>query len=343
MKKFFLNKKLMTVVLSLSLVLIICSTAVFAAFKGGLPGAEKILSGIELPDFPEFPDFSPGIESPSEENSSKPEENEVDLNDVTINPMEPEIPDVPEEPEIENIVEGPIVFRAPERMMAITLTAGIDYYTESDMSIEDIKKSIDKAIADAKDLSANTIFLETSFGDFVIYGSEDMPQAKTSIDMLGYASEKAKSEGLFVYAVFDVLKINNSGKAEVSSVLNDEQLSAIGRNAKALAKYDIDGIMLNTYTVESEGTAYSDYMKYGSGMGFENYLRSNVEAAVTAAYKAVKRKIPELLWVLRLIPFGQTASLLRREVRPKLPTKALLTVLQTQKNSLTKVLRILLR
>ena len=104
--------------------------------------------------------------------------------------------------------------------------------------------------------------------------------------------EKAKEADLFVYVVFDVLKSNNDGKAEVSSVLNNEQISAIGRNAKALAKYDIDGIMLNTYTVESEGTAYSDYMKYGSGMGFENYLRSNVEAAVTAAYKAVKKENP---------------------------------------------------
>ena len=289
MKKFFLNKKLMTVVLSLSLVLIICGTAVFAAFQSGLPGIEKILNGIEIPDFPEFPINS---EPSSEEESSEQEEIEVDLNDVTINPVEPEIPDVPEEPEIENVVEGPIVFRAPDRMMAITLAAGIDYYTESTMSTEDIQKSIDKAIADAKELSANTVFLETSFGDSVIYSSEDMPQAKTSIDMLGYASQKAKNEGLFVYVVFDVLKSNNDGKAEVSSVLNNEQISAIGRNAKALAKYDIDGIMLNTYTVESEGTAYSDYMKYGSGMGFENYLRSNVEAAVTAAYKAVKKENP---------------------------------------------------
>ena len=68
--------------------------------------------------------------------------------------MEPEIT-----PEEEDVVSGPIVYRAPERMMAITLKAGVDYYTEEGMSTEDIQKSIDKAIEDAKKLSANTVFL----------------------------------------------------------------------------------------------------------------------------------------------------------------------------------------
>lgn len=286
MKKFFLNKKLMTAVLSLSLVFVIGGIAVFAAFQSGLPGIEKILGGFEIPE------FSIGSEnSSSEEAEPEPEENETDLNDVTIKPVEPEIG---EEPEAGNVVEGPIVYRAPERMMAITLEAGIDYRTENGMSTADIQKSIDKAISDAKNLSANTIFLETTFGETVLYNSEGMPQTKESIDMLKYAAERAKAEGLFVYVVFDVLKTNVSGKAETSYVLNSEQLMQIGKNAKALGTYDIDGIMLDTYSVESAGNVYADYTKYGGGMGYENYLRSNVEAAVTAAYKAVKKENPSV-------------------------------------------------
>ena len=287
MKKFFLNKKLMTAVLSLSLVFVIGGIAVFAAFQSGLPGMEKLFGGVSFPDFPA------SSESSSEEPETliPEEENNVDLNDVTITPMEPV---VPEEPEIENVFDGPIVFRAPERMMAITLSAGVDYYTEEGMSAEDIKKSIDKAILGAKELSANTVFLETSFGDSVLYSSSEMPQAKVTVDMLKYAAESAKAEGLYVYVVFDVLKINNGGKTETSYVLNSEQLSLIGANAAALCGYDIDGIMLNTYSVESNGRAYSDYTKYGSGMGYENYLRSNVEAAVTTAYNAVKKEDPSI-------------------------------------------------
>ncbi len=284
MKKFFLNKKLMTAVLSLSLVLVIGGIAVFAAFQSGLPGIDRIMESFELPENVFKPEDTP-IEDPQE----NAEENNVDLNDVTINPVEPP---VQEEPKVENVVEGPIVYRAPERMMAITLSAGIDFYTDSSASAEDVKESINKAIADAKALSANTIFIETSFGETVLYKSEDMPQAKMSFDMLSYVSERAKAEGLFVYAVLDVLKTNNSGKSETSFLLNSEQLSVIGRNASALSTYDLDGIMLNTFTVDSSGNTYADYAKFGSGMGYENYLRSNVEAAVTAAYRAVKRENP---------------------------------------------------
>ena len=265
MKKFFLNKKLMTAVLSLSLVFVIGGIAVFAAFQSGLPGIEKILGGFEIPE------FSIGSEnSSSEEAEPEPEENETDLNDVTIKPVEPEIG---EEPEAGNVVEEPIVYRAPERMMAITLEAGIDYRTENGMSTADIQKSIDKAISDAKNLSANTIFLETTFGETVLYNSEGMPQTKESIDMLKYAAERAKAEGLFVYVVFDVLKTNVSGKAETSYVLNSEQLMQIGKNAKALSTYDIDGIMFDTYSVESAGNVYGDYTKelemLGESLGLE--------------------------------------------------------------------------
>ena len=280
MKKFFLNKKLMTAVLSLSLVLVIGGIAVFAAFQSGLPGIEKILGGFETSE------PAPDSESSSSE-EILPEEENAEIGGIIINPVEPN-----ETPEIENVVEGPIVFRAPERMMAITLKAGVDYRTEDGMSTTDIQKSIDKAIADAKELSANTVFLETTFGETVLYASEGMPQAKDSIDMLKYAAEKAKAEGLFVYVVFDVLKTNVDGKVETSFVLGSEQLSQISANAKALSQYDIDGIMLNTYTVESLGEVFDDYAKFGGGMGYENYLRSNVEAAVTSAYKAVKRENP---------------------------------------------------
>lgn len=285
MKKFFLNKKLMTAVLSLSLVLIIGGIAVFAAFQSGLPGIDKILAGFEINE------SNGNYESSSSQESSSNGESDESIGSIEINPVEP---DVDKDPEIGNISDGPIVFRAPERMMAVTLTPGVDYCTESQMSTADIQKSIDSAIADAKALSANTIFLETSFGETVIYKSEGMPQAKESIDMLKYASEKAKSEGLFVYVVFDVLKINVNGKAEISFVLGDNSLSQIAVNAKALSEYDIDGIMLNTYTMESTGEIYGDYTKYGGGMGYENYLRSNVEAAVSTAYEAVKKENPSI-------------------------------------------------
>lgn len=283
MKKFFLNKKLMTAVLSLCLIVIIGGTALFAAFKSGLPGIDKIINGFDIKNNDEDSDISSSDEEMSNGENKDPND------EITINPMQPS-----DSAEIGNISDEPIVFRAPERMMAITITAGIDYCTDDNMSIAEIQKSIDTAISDAKALSANTIFIDTTFGETVLYSAEGMVQTKESIDMLKYASEKAKSEGLFVYVVFDVLKMNVNGNIETVSVLGSEELAQIAINAKTLSTYNIDGIMLNTHTLESAGEVYEDYAKYGGGMGYENYLRSNVEAAITTAYKAVKKENPSI-------------------------------------------------
>ena len=288
MKKFFLNKKLMTFVLSFSLISVICGIAVFAAFQSGLPGVEKILENINLP---ESSSQSSSVQEPSSESSSE-EQTDVELNgDIDITPVEPEIPVTPE---TENMNNAPIVYSAPERMMAITIKAGVDFYTDKNLSTEEIKASIDKALDDAKKLSANTVFIETSFENTVLYNSDKMPQTKVSIDMLGYAAEKAKRLDLFVYVVFDVLNTAENGTAAVSYSIDSEQLNVISTNAAAIASYDIDGIMLNTYSVSSDGKNYVDYTKYGSGMGYENYLRSNVEAAVVTAYKSVKKTNPAI-------------------------------------------------
>ena len=272
---------LMTTVLALSLFIIIGGIAFFAAFQGGLPGVDRLLGNEEPADSSQ--NSSVEEQLPLEE---EPEEN----TGIVIDPLEQE----DQSSSAENMQEGPIVYRAPERMMAITLKAGVDYYTDADMSAGDIQKSIDEALEEAKKLSANTVFFETDFGESVIYASANMPQAKVSIDMLKYGIDKAKSLDLYVYVVFDVLKSVNGVVAEKSAVLNSEQLALISENATALCAYGVDGIMLNTYTVESAGELYADYTRYGSGMGYENYLRSNVEAAVATAYKAVKKENPAI-------------------------------------------------
>ena len=277
MKKFFLNKKLMTLVLSLCLCIVIGGIAVFAAFQSGLPGVERIKDA--------FSDTVSSESSSSEQPEQLPEEdNSAELDsDIVFEPITPDT----QIPEIENTNEGPIVFDFPERMMAITIKAGEDFAKEEGMSVADIEKSIDEAIEGAKALSANTIFIETAYGDKVLYYSEGMPQAEVSIDMLKYAVDKAKSMDMYVYVVLGVLNFENE---EITS----EKLTQISKNAAALCEYDIDGVMLDAYTVNSNGNAYSEYTKFGGGMGYENYLRSNTEAAVTAAYNGIKKADPSV-------------------------------------------------
>lgn len=276
MKKFFLNKKLMALVLCLCLGLSIMGIAAFAAVGGGLPGMSIISDKLNGK-----PEEEPGT------SDIEGEENADFGGEITI---EPEVPDnsmstVPETP----IQTEPIVYAAPDRMMAVTLTAGKDYYKDATMSTAEIQSSIDSAIEKAKELSANTIFLETSLDEGTLYSSASEQNAAVSIDVLKYACEKIREHEMYVYFVFDVLKYSDDNETPASN-----QISNIKSDAATLCAYDIDGIMLNMYTVQSDGAAYSEYLKNGGGVGYENYLKSGTEAAVAAVYTTVKEVDPSV-------------------------------------------------
>lgn len=280
MKKFFLNKKLMAVVLCLCLGAVIIGVGIFAAASGGMPGMSIISKK-----------FSDEKQS---EPALLPEESQSKINSVPEGEdivIEPNGTDGSDNTSSENPVPAePIAFAAPERMMAVTLTAGKDYYTKQEMSTEDIQSSIESAIKKAKDLSANTVFLEASYDGGTLFASSDGKQAAVSIDMLKFACEKAREHGMFVYVIYDVLKDDENSE----KIPDGARLSAIIADASALCKYDIDGVMLNTYTVRSSGKSYAQYLVNGGGMGYENYLYSGTEAAVFAAYDAIKAEKPSV-------------------------------------------------
>lgn len=278
MKRFFLNKKLMAFVLCLCLGVIIVGVGTFAAASSGLPGMSILSEKLGNP-----------LEHQQNSSSSQSEVSKPDLetsDEIVIEPDSPSAGEKPDEPQ----PTEPIVYAAPERMMAVTLTAGKDYFTDSKMSTADIQSSIDSAIKKAKDLSANTVFLETSYEGGTLFASAGGNQAAVSMDMLKYAGERAREHGMYVYVVFDVLKYmgDNGG------VPGAAELSSIRADAAALCGYDIDGVMLNMYTAESTGKAYSEYLVSGGGMGYENYLHSGTQSAVTAAYNAVKEAKPSV-------------------------------------------------
>ena len=194
MKRFFLNKKLMAFVLCLCLGVIIVGVGAFAASSSGLPGMSILSEKLGNP-----------LEHQQNSSSSQSEVSKPNLETSEEIVIEPDSPSADEKPDEPRPTE-PIVYAAPERMMAVTLTAGKDYFTDSKMSTADIQGSIDSAIKKAKDLSANTVFLETSYEGGTLFASAGGNQAAVSMDMLKYAGEKAREHGMYVYVVFDVLK-----------------------------------------------------------------------------------------------------------------------------------------
>ena len=106
----------MTLVLCLCLGAVIIGTAAFAAFRGGLPGMSVISDSFQ------------------KENTGSSSEEPPQSEDGEDTPL---VPDIIIEPDPENGISadntessGPIVYAAPDRMMAITISAGGDFFTD---------------------------------------------------------------------------------------------------------------------------------------------------------------------------------------------------------------------
>jgi len=271
-KNLFLNKKKLTLVLSLVFCAVVLGVGASAAVNGGLPGLAAISMAVSQ---------SSGETSQTSAEPSEPESSE----------SAPETSSEPSEP----VEAQPVVYSKPERMMAVTLTPGVDYYTDPSLSDADIKASIDKAVDSAVKLTANTVILATKYNDTVLYRSSDMPQTEVTFDILNYAIAKARSKDLYVYVTYDVLLTNKDGKAAMSTAIDRDVLKTISENVKQLVEnYDIDAVMLDNYTVARDSGTYSEYSADGNGMGYENYLRASTQAAVNAAYTAAKAADPSV-------------------------------------------------
>lgn len=274
MKKFFLNKKLMALVLSLCLVLVIGGIGALAAWKSGLPGITMLKEKI-----PTLGEKETEIsQEPTEPENTTPKP--ITIDPIGISPVEPQ-------KETEQPADDrPIVYAAPERMMAVTVEAGKDFYTDPKMSVSDMEASIEKMLKSAKDLSANTVFVRTGYEGKVLFTSEGTAQVESSLDLLRCITDKAKEMDFYVYTVLDI-----DGSEDTAG---EKSLSILEKDVEALCAYDVDGIMLDSYTLSSDGEAYAGYLENGGGMGYENFLNSRTEASIKTAYAVAKRADPSV-------------------------------------------------
>lgn len=237
--------------------LVVLGTAGFVAIKNGIPGLDKIINNSHSKN--------------SIVDQRDDEDNEIDQQDTDVIDVTPPVEDTPEEEEpvlpVEPVEPEPteINYTFPERMMAITLKAGEDFYTDQNVSDQDIMKSIDSAVKDSKDLSGNTIFVDLSYEDSVLFSGGVKKQVQSNVDMLRYLTESAKNNDIEVYVLFDVSDYyENTSPAEC--------ISNISHDIKAIANYDIDGILVDSYETNANGEMYNNYLEFGCGIGFDNYL-----------------------------------------------------------------------
>lgn len=158
----------------------------------------------------------------------------------------------------------------PENMKATNITIGYDFFKDVNQSAQTTKDEVVSIISDIESYGFNSIIIKTSYNGMVYYEIDSKLYKNGSpLDML---IEEARSHNLFVYISFNLDDaISSKSIVELNNKIDYLSLCA----HKLTNKYLIDGIILEGYYASASSTSYDNYSAYGSGIGYENWLRDN--------------------------------------------------------------------
>lgn len=214
----------------------------------------------------------------------------------TFAPKEPRPPVSSPLPDISETVETVVKTELPVEMRAATIKAGREFSLTA--PVEEIKEQIDTAIAQAVELTMNTLLLDpTCSAGSACYSSVFMPNAAfpDGFNPIVYALEQAKAHNLHTAVLLNITDGNLYGEAtaftRIDAGLIDKSVSEIERFLQA---FSADAILLDGYYNPATPDRYLAYLQSGYGGGYEHYLQALPETFVQLAAKEIRRLRPEM-------------------------------------------------
>ena len=269
------NRKMIAVVLSAVFITITMLTGVLASLKNNPYQVDKTVTESVTSS------VSSSSEWESEPEESQPEDSISEESSESEETAEPE-------------KDETVYYNVPDEMRAVMLVAGRDYLTSPETTDRaTIAGQIDQALNAAKELTMNTIIIDTKYKDQVLFSSKTLSQAEVDLDCTDYITTKARDLGFYVYATYDVTD-GMDGNAYVRLSNSDgDTLDAVAESVGSFAeKYKFDGILLNNYYNTASGGSYAQYVQSGGGMGYQNYMRQVPAALVGTAVKSIRSHAP---------------------------------------------------
>ncbi|GHU79560.1 hypothetical protein FACS1894191_2640 [Clostridia bacterium] len=196
-----------------------------------------------------------------------------------------------EEPEPE---PAPVAahYNIPAQMRGVYLTPGVDFIATGDTSEAAIRAEIEGAIANAAKLTMNSVIIDTTYADSVIYQTTNAPELSSGFDIMEYTVTKARETGLYAYAIFDASFYSRTGGA-ATLAMGADTINTLSSNLREFAeKYRLDGILIDGYINRQTPESYSLYSFIGSAMGYKNFMRQSPEAVVATAAKTIRKYSP---------------------------------------------------
>ncbi len=203
----------------------------------------------------------------------------------------------------------PVTFNRPDYMKGMYITAGVDYLTDGRTGSEQVKADIDAAFAAVKELSMNTVIFPLTYNGRSLEQQSGLPCVDLDFDVLEYASQKARENGVYIYAIYEVFTGEENGSVVPLTTLDADALNGVvERGSKIAQGYDIEGLLLDSYYNEAAEGSYLDYKKYGGGMGYQNYMGQMSHTAVKQLSAAIREDAPGKQIGLLTVPVWANSS-----------------------------------
>lgn len=181
----------------------------------------------------------------------------------------------------------------PNSVKSLTIEAGVDFLKGESPTAESLAAEIDGIFAELKKMEFNALTVDTKLDSSVTYLSDKLKS--NPLDALGIIMGKAKEAAIPVTAKFHMTGVSTTGGQMITNHLDATNRRVISAAAAELArKYELSGILLDSYYTEPNGDTYAAYVSYESAESYEDFMRNATNSAFDETINEIKLSKPTL-------------------------------------------------
>ncbi len=169
----------------------------------------------------------------------------------------------------------------PNGLKAVMATPSVDFY-KGEQTDASLASELTDMVDRVSGYGLNALLINTDHEDISYY---DLEINSSERGVIGSAIDAAHERGLSAYVVLDVNRL-------ISAVLEQGGGLKDGFSAevhKFVMKYACEGIILTNYYTADSPEMYEEYMRCGSGIGYQNWLYETNEYVVRSIADIVRR------------------------------------------------------
>ncbi|MGN1338820.1 MAG: N-acetylmuramoyl-L-alanine amidase [Oscillospiraceae bacterium] len=179
-----------------------------------------------------------------------------------------------------DLISGESMVYLQSGMRAVTITPTVDFYT-GEQTDASLAEELPALFTELSGYDMNAVVINTDCDDVKCYDL-DMGSGRGA---LGAAIDSAHENGFCAYVQLDVNSLINDVIADGGGLKSGFSAAA----HKFVMKYACEGILLTNYYTSDSPEMYAEYMRSGSGIGYENWLYETNEYIIRTLSEVIRR------------------------------------------------------